>query len=156
MELEDVFRTHQRSVFAYFFRVVGDRHAAEELAQETFVRACGAVMRFRGEAPIEYWLFGIARRVLLEESRKGLFRRGRGLDGVDPPAVLQDHDMRIDLERAFASLDRSDREVLVLVDLLGFTPSESAALMSVQPATFRMRLHRARHRLRQRLEVTTP
>lgn len=73
VELEDVFRTHQRSVFAYFFRVVGDRHAAEELAQKTFVRACGAVLRFRGEAPIEYWLFGIARRVLLEASRKGLF-----------------------------------------------------------------------------------
>ena len=156
VELEDVFRTHQRSVFAYFLRVVGDRHAAEELAQETFVRACGAVMRFRGEAPIEYWLFGIARRVLLEASRKGLFQRGLGLDGIDPPAPAQDHDLRMDLERAFSTLDRSDREALVLVDLLGFTPADAAALVSVEPAPFRMRLHRARRRLRQRLEVTTP
>jgi RNA polymerase sigma-70 factor (ECF subfamily) len=156
VELEDVFRTHQRSVFAYFLRVVGDRHAAEELAQETFVRACGAVVRFRGEAPIEYWLFGIAQRVLLEASRKGLFERSRGLDGIDPAALERDHDQRMDLERAFSSLDRFDRETLVLVDLLGFTPSEAAALVSLERGTFRMRLHRARRRLRQRLEVTTP
>ena len=156
MELEDVFRTHQRSVFTYFLRVVGDRHAAEELAQETFVRACGAIVRFRGEAPIEYWLFGIARRVLLEASRKGLFQRGRGLEGIDPPAPEQDHDLRMDLERAFSTLDGFDRETLVLVDLLGFTPTEAAALMSVERGTFRQRLHRACRRLRQRLEVTTP
>jgi RNA polymerase sigma-70 factor (ECF subfamily) len=155
VELEDVFRTHQRAVFAYFLRVVGDRHAAEELTQETFVRACGAVLRFRGDAPIEYWLFGITRRVLLEASRKGLFRRGRGLEGIDPPAREQDHDQRLDLERAFSTLDRFDRETLVLVDLLGFTPAEAAALVDVEPGTFRMRLHRARRRLRQRLEVTT-
>jgi RNA polymerase sigma-70 factor, ECF subfamily len=156
VELEDVFRTHQRAVFAYFLRVVGDRHAAEELTQETFVRACGAVLRFRGDAPVEHWLFAIARRVLLEASRKGLFRRGHGLEGIDPPAPADDHDQRIDLERAFSALDRSDRETLVLVDLLGFTPAEAAALVRAEPATFRMRLHRARRRLRERLEVRTP
>ena len=70
MELEDVFRNHQRAVYAYFLRVVGDRHAAEELAQETFTRACGAAFRFRGDAPVANWLFGIARHVLLEASRR--------------------------------------------------------------------------------------
>lgn len=45
MELEDVFREHQRAVYAYFLRVVGDRHDAEELTQETFFRACGAALR---------------------------------------------------------------------------------------------------------------
>lgn len=62
----------------------------------------------------------------------------------------------MDLELAFSTLDRFDRESLVLVDLLGFTPADAAALVSLEPGTFRMRLHRARRRLRQRLEVTTP
>lgn len=153
MELEDVFRTHQRAVFAYFLRVTGDRHAAEELTQETFVRACGAALRFRGDAPVTHWLFAIARRVLLEASRKGLFRRERGLDGVDAPAASVDHDERMDLERAFSALDPSDREPLVLVDLLGFAPADAATLMGVEAGAFRMRLHRARRRLRTRLEV---
>lgn len=156
MELEDVFRNHQRAVYAYFLRVVGDRNAAEELAQETFVRACGAAIRFRGDAPVASWLFGIARHVLLEASRKGLFRRDSDLEGLDPPEAEVDHDLRIDLERAFSALGILDRETLVLVDLLGFTPTEAAGLMTVEPATFRMRLNRARHRLREQLEVRTP
>jgi RNA polymerase sigma-70 factor, ECF subfamily len=156
MELEDVFRNHQRAVYAYFLRVVGDRHTAEELAQETFVRACGAVLRFRGDAPVANWLFGIARHVLLEANRKGLFRREAGLEGIDAAAAEVDHDERLDLERAFRALAHLDRETLVLVDLLGFSPIEAAELMTVEPGTFRMRLNRARRRLREQLEVRTP
>jgi RNA polymerase sigma-70 factor (ECF subfamily) len=75
VELEDVFRAYQRAVFAYFLRVVGNRQDAEELTQETFVRACGAAVRFRGDAKVSTWLFGIPRRVLLEAVRAGLFER---------------------------------------------------------------------------------
>jgi DNA-directed RNA polymerase specialized sigma24 family protein len=67
-----------------------------------------------------------------------------------------DYALRLDIERAFAKLDRDDRELLMLVDFLGFTPSAAAALMDIDPHTLRMRLHRARARLRTRLEVVTP
>src|SRR3954449_5623292 len=75
VELETMFREHRRGVYAYFVRVVGNRHDAEELTQETSYRACTAALRFRGDASARTWLFGIARRVLLEASRKGLFER---------------------------------------------------------------------------------
>lgn len=156
MQLEDVFREHERAVFAYFLRVVGNRHDAEELTQETFFRACSAALRFRGDASIKTWLFAIARRVLMEASRKGLFDKARTLDAVDPAAPTLDHDLRLDLEDAFQGLDRSDREVLMLVDFLGFTPSEAAGLVGIEANTFRMRLHRARARMRTHLEVLTP
>lgn len=156
MQLEDVFREHERAVFAYFLRVVGNRHDAEELTQETFFRACGAALRFRGDASVKTWLFAIARRVLMEASRNGLFEKGRTLDTFEAAAPTLDHDLRLDLEDAFQRLDRSDREVLMLVDFLGFTPSEAAGLMGIEPNTFRMRLHRARGRMRTYLEVLTP
>lgn len=57
-----MFRAHQQAVFAYFLRIVGNRQDAEELTQETFVRACGAAVRFRGDARVSTCLFGIARR----------------------------------------------------------------------------------------------
>jgi RNA polymerase sigma-70 factor (ECF subfamily) len=156
VQLEDVFREHERAVFAYFLRVVGDRHDAEELTQETFFRACGAALRFRGDSSVKTWLFAIARRVLMEASRKGLFEKGRTLATFEAAAPTLDHDLRLDLEDAFQRLDRSDREVLMLVDFLGFTPSEAAGLMGIEPNTFRMRLHRARGRMRTYLEVLTP
>jgi RNA polymerase sigma-70 factor, ECF subfamily len=151
VELEDVFRGHQQAVFAYFLRVVGDRQDAEELTQETFVRACGAAIRFRGDSKVSTWLFGIARRVLLEAGRAGLFERRAELP--EPPADTgSDPDDRIDLERALASLGVGDREALVMVDVLGFEPIEVATMVGVSPDTFRVRLHRARGRLREAYE----
>lgn len=146
-----MFRAHQQAVFAYFLRVVGDRQDAEELTQETFVRACGAALRFRGDSKISTWLFGIARRVLLEAGRAGLFERRSELPerAAEPSG---DPDDRIDLERALASLGVGDREALVMVDVLGFEPIEVATMVGVSPDTFRVRLHRARGRLREAYE----
>jgi RNA polymerase sigma factor (sigma-70 family) len=150
LELEDVFRAHQQAVFAYFLRVVGNRQDAEELTQETFVRACGAALRFRGDSSVKTWVLGIARRVLLEAARAGLFERRPEL--ADAPAPDEDPDARIDLERALASVSVTDREVLVMVDVLGFEPIEASRLFGITPEAMRVRLHRARGRLREAYE----
>ena len=142
-----MFRANQKAVFAYFLRVVGDRQDAEELTQETFVRACGAALRFRGDSSVRTWLFGIARRVLLEAARAGLFERPSELTERAAPA--DDPDERMDLERALASLGLRDREALVMVDVLGFEPTEAAGIIGVTPEAMRVRLHRARGRLRE-------
>ena len=144
-----MFRAHQRAVFAYFLRVVGNRQDAEELTQETFVRACSAAVRYRGDSSVKTWLFGIARRVLLEASRAGLFERRSELDETRVEAIVDDPDTRIDLERALASLGVGDREALVMVDVLGFEPSQAAEIVGVSAETFRVRLHRARRRFRE-------
>jgi RNA polymerase sigma factor (sigma-70 family) len=150
LELEDVFRAHQEAVFAYFLRVVGNRQDAEELTQETFVRACAAALRFRGDSSVKTWVLGIARRVLLEAARAGLFERRPEL--VDAAAPDEDPDARIDLERALASLSVADREILVMVDVLGFEPIEASRLFDITAEAMRVRLHRARGRLREAYE----
>jgi RNA polymerase sigma-70 factor (ECF subfamily) len=131
-----------------FLRTVGRPAEAEELAQETFVRACGAALRFRGDSSVRTWLFGIAHRVLLEASRAGVFERSPSVEdrADDAPGVSTEE--RIDLERALGALPPTDREVLVMVDVLGFEPSVAAAVAGVSPDTYRVRLHRARRRLR--------
>jgi RNA polymerase sigma-70 factor (ECF subfamily) len=149
IDLEDIFRSHEREVFAYFLRLLGDRHDAEELAQETFVRACSASLRFRGDSSVRTWLFGIARRVFLETIRARGVERPAELEDRPadrPPEVIED---RLDLARALASLALIDREALVMVDMLSFTPQEAAALLGIGPEAFRVRLHRARRRLRE-------
>jgi len=143
-----VFRRHQREVYAYFLRMGTDAGAAEELTQETFVRACTAALRFRGDASVRTWLFGIAHRVLLEASRAGLFERVPPLEAVDRGESI-DLDARIDVRRALASLGATDREALVMVDVLGFEPIEVSRSLSITPEAFRVRLHRARARLRE-------
>lgn len=150
MDLEDLFRRHQRELFVYFLRIVRDPHSAEELAQETMVRACSAALRFRGGSSVRTWLFGIAHRVLLEASRAGLFERFESLQDHDPvDAGGLSPGERVDLERALATLRPGDRETLVMVDMLGFEPIEVAGMQGISPDTFRVRLHRARGRFRE-------
>ena len=148
IDLAQIFQAHQKSVFAYFYRLHPNRLDAEELTQETFVRACGAAVRFKGDSSVRTWLFGIARRVLLEASRAGLFERSTELpqDVADRPEKSED---RLDLELALARLSVADREALVMVDMLDFQPIEAAAMLDLPPETFRVRLHRARARLRE-------
>lgn len=129
-----MFREHQRGIYAFFLRVVGNRHDAEELTRETFYRACTAALRFRGDASPRTWRFGIARRVLMEASRKGLFEHRPAVPDV--PADEADADLRLDLQSAFGALGVGDRETLMLVDFLGFSPTEAAGLVSVDAATF--------------------
>ena len=146
MELEDVFVAFEKQVYAYFLRLVDDPVEAEELTQETFYRACAGALRFRGESSVRTWLFGIAHRVLLEvlRGRKKasvsleIPHRDRPDERIAPP------EERIAMEDALASIDVADRELLLLVDLLGLTPTEVSATVGVAPGTLRVRLHRAR------------
>jgi len=149
IDLEAIFRAHEREVFAYFLRLLGNRQDAEELAQETFVRACGASLRFRGDSSVRTWLFGIARRVFLETIRARGVERAGELEDLPGEVVAPGSDERIDLERALASLGDADREALVMVDVLDFEPIEVAGMLGISPETFRVRLHRARGRLRE-------
>lgn len=150
MELEDVFRAHQSSVYAYFLRMFGDPTEAEELTQETFYRACISALRFRGESNARTWLFGIARHVFLERIRRA-DRERPVRDVPEPPTQPSDPSERLTLERAFAALRLPDREALMLVDVLGFEVGEAAVALDVTSGAMRVRLHRARQRMRSEL-----
>ena len=146
VDLEEIFRRYERMVFVYFLRMVRTRADAEDLTQETFVRACAAAIRFRGEAAVSTWLLGIARRVLYEAARSGLFDQTEALPEAAPS---EDMDKRIDLDLALRLLSPPDREAILLVDVLGFSPMEAATIANASREAFRVRLHRARKRFQE-------
>jgi RNA polymerase sigma-70 factor, ECF subfamily len=146
-DLEALFRARQREVFVYFLQTTGDALLAEELAQETFVRAFGAVARFRGDSSLRTWVFAIARNVLHKHRERAA--RERRVPVAGPEAEERDDAARLSVQAALASLRPADRETLVLCDVLQFTPSEAAAVLGVEPGAMRVRLHRARARFRE-------
>src|SRR6187402_3613455 len=68
--MTELFRTHWPTVLGYLTRRTADRTLAEELAQETFVRATAAFLGWRGGPPAA-WLLAIARNVLIDHHRRG-------------------------------------------------------------------------------------
>jgi RNA polymerase sigma-70 factor, ECF subfamily len=144
-------------------RVTGDPTDAEDLVQETLIRAYRAVDRFDGRHP-RAWLLTILRNTWRNMNRRG---RPHLLDGdediLSVPATGADgrsgaEEQVLDgvLDAAIAAglraLSDKHRAVIVLVDVDGLTYQEAADILGVPPGTVMSRLHRARKRLRKRLE----
>ncbi|QDW62236.1 RNA polymerase sigma factor [Oerskovia sp. KBS0722] len=149
-----MYRETYPHVLAYLRRRVDD--GAEDLASEVYAVA----WRSWGRVPAEEmrpWLFGVARNVLANghratDRRRRLELRVSGERGpvVDDGALA---DMSIDLRRAWALLDETDREVLSLVSWDGLTSNEAARVLGCSRAAYSMRLTRARRRLRRSLDA---
>lgn len=145
VELEEIFRAHQKEIYVYFLRTLGDRSLAEDLAQDTFLRALRGSLLYRAEASIRTWLFSIARNVLADH-----FRRHRTTTPEVPETTHDPQtDRRMAIEQALAAIPLPSREAIVLCDVLGFSPSEASSVTGTTPNAFRVRLHRARTQFRE-------
>jgi RNA polymerase sigma-70 factor, ECF subfamily len=129
---------------------LGDRDCADDLAQETYLRAFGSLHRFEGRASVRTWLLSIARRVCADAVRSRRRRRltlvrddadleslssGDGADRVAEGAAVTD---------LLARLDPDRREAFVLTQLLGLPYADAAGVAGCPVGTIRSRVARAR------------
>jgi len=147
--------THRERARRLAYRLVGgDEAAAEDVAQEAFVRAYTALDRFRGEATLPTWFY----RILVRRAQN--YRRWRAVreaftglwsgDAADPTPA-GDPGLRRRITAAVATLTRSQRVPFVLVHLEGFTVREAAAVLGKPEGTVKSHLHRALRTLRTEL-----
>lgn len=158
---EEAFRTLYRRHTPYLFQLVSRLQArseaeAEDIVQETWIRAGDAFVRFRWDSTLRTWLSSIA----LNLTRDWLRRNGKR-EAVEfrpearavPPTAIPE---RVDLERAIASLPDGYRAVLVLHDIEGFTHVEIGERLGIEPVSSRTQLCRARGALRSALASAAP
>jgi RNA polymerase sigma-70 factor (ECF subfamily) len=128
----------------------GDAAWADDLAQETFVRAWRGLRRWRGEAGLSTWLYRIAFNVFASEAEK---RARRATDVVaDVPEAATEMEgltLRRDLSGALACLSPAERAVVALTYAEGATNEEVAETLQVPLGTVKTHLHRAKARLRE-------
>jgi phosphoribosylaminoimidazole-succinocarboxamide synthase len=160
---EVFYREHFDAVRRFVVRRVGDPHLAADVIADVFVAALSSATAYRPEQgePIR-WLYGVARNVVAAERRRSARERmavrrvsGRALLDADDLADLIE---RIDAEAAsrelYEAMDRlsdDDRGLLELVALDGLATREAARIVGLTQVTARVRLHRARRVLRERL-----
>jgi RNA polymerase sigma factor (sigma-70 family) len=155
-----VYRECVGLVTAYFARRCTEPQVVADLVSETFVEAVASFGTFdQSKGSARGWLIAIARRVFarwcegLSVDRMAIERlRGRLVLDTDETNELSE---RIDAEREgrellerCALLPALEREAVELVDLTGLQPKEAARVLGVSAGTLRVRLHRARARLR--------
>jgi RNA polymerase sigma-70 factor (ECF subfamily) len=155
---EQVYRTAGTAVLGYALRRCEFRDDALDVVAETFAIA----WRRRSDMPTEPdearpWLFGIARRCLANAARSSsrASRLGQRLADSFAPGAVPDpaaaHERAADaavVRTALRELPDDDRELLTLVAWEGLTPAQAAVVLGLTPGATRVRLHRARARLR--------
>lgn len=149
-----LYRRHSPRVFQFVLRMVGgDVAEAEDVLQETWLRAARSLEGFRWESAFSSWLSGIALNRVRELARK----KKRSLVEVEGewemPVSPSDAAGKIDLERAMALLPPGFRTVLVLHDVEGFTHREIGERLGITDGTSKSQLHGARKAMRRLMAV---
>ena len=141
---EDFFQAHHERLLRAMYLATGDRHEAEDLAQEAFVKVLERWERVRSlEDPVGY-LYRIALNARRSRLRRLAVATRKAARPDPPPDEQEAVEDRSAVHRALAALPAGQREALVLVEWLGMTDVRAGAVLGVSAGAVRTRLHRAR------------
>jgi RNA polymerase sigma-70 factor (ECF subfamily) len=161
----DLIRPYERAAYMAAYSIVKNEHDAEDIAQETFLKAFRSLASFRGEAKFSSWLLRIAMneaRMRLRKDHKKLYQPLEE-DGEEdrfyrpllisdwrelPSEAVERDEVRKEIERALNLLSERYREVLVLRDIQQMSIAEVAAVLNISEGNVKVRLLRARLSLR--------
>jgi RNA polymerase sigma-70 factor, ECF subfamily len=145
----ELFRRHTPHLLQFVSRILGSSQAdAEDVVQDTWLRAYPALVTFRNESSFSTWLCSVGTRAALDYLRKGRRHIADSLFDDDAPAVAVSNDERMDIEHAIARLAPGYRMVLLLHDVEGFTHEEIALQLGIAPGTSKAQLFKARRAMR--------
>lgn len=153
-------------------RLLGNEEDACDAVQDGFLSAFRALPNFQGEAQLSTWLYRIVINAALTRLRQRRRRSERSIDAQLPqfeedghrklsegdaknsdPGQLEEAERRAQVRRAIDELPASYRAILILRDIEGVDPEEAAQMLGITTNLVKVRLHRARQALRERLAV---
>ncbi len=142
---EALYRQFAPRIYGLCLRLTGQREAAEDCTQESFVAAWRALARFEKRSRFSTWLQRIAIHTVLARRRSLRFVREVGEPATGLPDLPDSGGAPpLDLERAIAALPDGARHVLVLVGIYGYSHTEAASTLGLAEGTCKAQLHRAR------------
>jgi len=158
---EQLYYRHVGRVNMLCYRLTGDKYLAQDLTQETFIKAWEHLPMFRGESTFGTWLHRLAVNVSLGEQRATERRQSRviRMDDLESLPVLShtpQPGIGMDLEHAIAALPPGARAVFVLHDVQGYRHQEIAAMAGITIGTSKSQLSRARTLLKEALHDDLP
>lgn len=147
--LGEFIRLTQGDVWRFIAHLAGTE-AADDLTQDTYLRAMDSLPSFEGRSPARAWLLTIARRVVADKVRRDIARpqtpySPEWLTSHAEPGV--DSLVLVEAAAVFQTLGEDRREAFVLTQLLGFTYEQAAEVCGVRIGTIRSRVARARQEL---------
>jgi len=150
---------HQNRLWAVALRTTGNPDDAADALQDAMISAFRAAGSYRGDAAVTTWLHRIVVNASLDRLRRNATRRTVALPEwddestadtdalVDPNDALANRELRLEIDRALASIPDDQRAAVVLVDIEGLSVSEAAEALGIPDGTVKSRCSRGRARL---------
>ncbi|MFC1834919.1 RNA polymerase sigma factor [Thermodesulfobacteriota bacterium] len=161
MDFFEVYDHHYDRVRRFVLVTVKDDWVADDLVQETFIRAQKNLDGLRDPSKLSFWLFGIAHNLCMDYFRRLKSSGERELTDESGMEITGEAHMQKELERRQMGkcvqdqidlLPESLRSVIILFDTMGFSHEEIAEVLGISVENAKVRLHRARKKLRSILE----
>ncbi|MCP4540252.1 MAG: sigma-70 family RNA polymerase sigma factor [Chloroflexi bacterium] len=169
MDFADIFAEYQRPIYNYLLRMTQNQAKAEDLTQETFIRVHRGLPGFRGDASLSTWIYRIATNVGHDHFRRRATQQAEAALSIEeiesdgewlvdetpssPDQLAAQSEMSDCVQRFIHRLSPDYRAVLMLRELQGLKNREIAEVLDVSLDTVKIRLHRARNKLREALNT---
>ena len=170
-QFHDLVKRYEQKLYNFSLRMCRDHSDAEDMIQETFLNVFRYLKDFRYETKFKNWLYKVAASTCIKKRRKSKFapEKELSLDDFHPgdQAEVPDHvpdwalmpldkllnqELSATINQAILTLPKKYRLVVVLRDIEGFSTAETAQILGISPSNVKVRLHRARLYLRDKLK----
>jgi RNA polymerase sigma-70 factor (ECF subfamily) len=170
-KFHDLVKRYEQRLYNFSLRMCHDHSDAEDMVQETFLNVFKYLKDFRYETKFKNWLYKVAASTCIKKRRKSKFapekelsldefRPGDKTEAAEkvpewallPLDKLLNEELSSVVHRAILSVPKKYRMVIVLRDIEGFSTAETAQILNLSPANVKVRLHRARLYLRDKLK----
>ena len=170
-KFHDLVKRYEQKLYNFSLRMCRDHSDAEDMIQETFLNVFKYLKDFRYETKFKNWLYKVAASTCIKKRRKSKFapEKELSLDDFHPvnQTEVPDHvpdwalmpldkllnqELSNTINQEILSLPKKYRLVIVLRDIEGFSTAETAQILSLSPSNVKVRLHRARLYLRDKLK----
>jgi RNA polymerase sigma-70 factor (ECF subfamily) len=168
---QNLVKKYERKLYNFGLKMCGETRDAEDMVQDTFLSAYRYLSDFRYEASFKNWLYRIASSACIKKKRKSKFSPQKELSLEDfipedkenapdeipqwasgPLEKILNEELSENIQSSILSLPEKYRIVLVLRDVEGFSTDETAQILNIKPASVKVRLHRARLFLKDKLK----
>lgn len=165
----DLVKKYEQKLYNFGLRMCGETRDAEDMVQETFLNVYRYLSDFRSESKFKNWLYRIASSACIKKKRKSKFAPQKEISLEDfedkenipdslplwasePLEKVLNDELSGNIQKAILSLPEKYRIVMVLRDIEGFGTEETAQILKIKPASVKVRLHRARLFLKEKLK----
>lgn len=170
-KFHDLVKRYDQKLYNFSLRMCRDHSDAEDMVQDTFLNVFRYLKDFRYETKFKNWLYKVAASTCIKKRRKSKFAPEKELsldefrpnDEAEPPDrvpewalmpldKLLNEELAGAINRGILAIPKKYRMVIVLRDIEGFSTAETAQILNLSPANVKVRLHRARLYLRDKLK----